>query len=719
RATDPTNREINWDAVNKFSQQVSKELEGPQIALRLLAHKIHSPQENEALYALAVTEACVRNCGPVFHQELGKFRFLNEIIKILSPKYLGATSSEAVKKRCIECLYGWSRGLYTEPKIREAYDMLKKQGIISRDPVYIDQTLRSNPYLPLKREKDTAIFNDEKTAQEISRLLKSKRPEDLMAANRLIKSAVKQDNERMDRLSKRLGELETVRNNAQLLSEMLNHYRPTEAVQSDVEIIRELHRTLREARPRLYRLAGETENTDEESMKEVLAVNDLAAEVLKRCTELIGEDQLREASAPQAPSSGFSSSAAAGSAPAASAVSPTSSSSGGGGLLIGDMAFDPFDPLSYGPSTSSTASSAAPAAGSILDLPDLPPAYSATPASSALAATISSSIFNTTAPTASTATASTGGGGSSGDIDLLSDLFSSASSVAPPVQRVGIAPMVPMKGGGGGGASVKPAASSAVPNLALNPSKPSAGTQLQSTSGSTGASAAESAVFKGLDQLGKDFLMRQSPKKTPAAAAAADSASVALLASASNSAAKAAGVTAPNGKPEAAAAAAPASAVDSRLSSLPPVSVASLRPHPSYSPQPVIQSEPAGPGAGHVTVMLHFAEPDCAPAPGVAALLCAVASTLGQACQDVALTVTCRRAPDSVLTQAPSGTSLPASSPMLPAAAPITQCLLVLDPAEKSLAFSLTYRLAGEAACRTQKSLPVVLPEDLLSTDSP
>uniref|UniRef100_A0A1I8IFI7 VHS domain-containing protein n=1 Tax=Macrostomum lignano TaxID=282301 RepID=A0A1I8IFI7_9PLAT len=695
RATDPTNREINWDAVNKFSQQVSKELEGPQIALRLLAHKIHSPQENEALYALAVTEACVRNCGP----------------------YLGATSSEAVKKRCIECLYGWSRGLYTEPKIREAYDMLKKQGIISRDPVYIDQTLRSNPYLPLKREKDTAIFNDEKTAQEISRLLKSKRPEDLMAANRLIKSAVKQDNERMDRLSKRLGELETVRNNAQLLSEMLNHYRPTEAVQSDVEIIRELHRTLREARPRLYRLAGETENTDEESMKEVLAVNDLAAEVLKRCTELIGEDQLREASAPQAPSSGFSSSAAAGSAPAASAASPKSSSSGGGGLLIGDMAFDPFDPLSYGPSTSSTASSAAPAAGSILDLPDLPPAYSATPASSALAATISSSIFNTTAPTASTATASTGGG-SSGDIDLLSDLFSSASSVAPPVQRVGIAPMVPMKGGGGG-ASVKPAASSAVPNLALNPSKPSAGTQLQSTSGSTGASAAESAVFKGLDQLGKDFLMRQSPKKTPAAAAAADSASVALLASASNSAAKAAGAAAPNGKPEAAAAAAPVSAVDSRLSSLPPVSVASLRPHPSYSPQPVIQSEPAGPGAGHVTVMLHFAEPDCAPAPGVAALLCAVASTLGQACQDVALTVTCRRAPDSVLTQAPSGTSLPASSPMLPAAAPITQCLLVLDPAEKSLAFSLTYRLAGEAACRTQKSLPVVLPEDLLSTDSP
>lgn len=58
----------------------------PQIACRLIGHKIQSPQEREALQALIVAEACVKNCGEAFHREVGKFRFLNELIKLISPK---------------------------------------------------------------------------------------------------------------------------------------------------------------------------------------------------------------------------------------------------------------------------------------------------------------------------------------------------------------------------------------------------------------------------------------------------------------------------------------------------------------------------------------------------------------------------------------------------------------------------------------------------------
>ena len=59
-----------------------------QIFPTLLAHKIQSPQEREALQSLAVLEAGVKSCGPVFHAEVGKFKFLNEMIKLVSPKYL-------------------------------------------------------------------------------------------------------------------------------------------------------------------------------------------------------------------------------------------------------------------------------------------------------------------------------------------------------------------------------------------------------------------------------------------------------------------------------------------------------------------------------------------------------------------------------------------------------------------------------------------------------
>ena len=35
---------------------------------------------------MQLLEACVKNCGKRFHQELGKFRFLNEMIRSISPK---------------------------------------------------------------------------------------------------------------------------------------------------------------------------------------------------------------------------------------------------------------------------------------------------------------------------------------------------------------------------------------------------------------------------------------------------------------------------------------------------------------------------------------------------------------------------------------------------------------------------------------------------------
>ena len=72
--------------------------DAPALACKLLAHKIQSPQEREALQALAVLEACVKSCGPSFHTEVGKFKFLNEMIKLVSPKYLVSRIPSNVKK---------------------------------------------------------------------------------------------------------------------------------------------------------------------------------------------------------------------------------------------------------------------------------------------------------------------------------------------------------------------------------------------------------------------------------------------------------------------------------------------------------------------------------------------------------------------------------------------------------------------------------------------
>lgn len=72
----------------------------------------------------------MRRCGPNFHAEVGKFRFLNEMIRLVSPKYLGNKTPVAVRRKVLQLLYLWTKEYPRESKIKEAYEMLRKQGVI-------------------------------------------------------------------------------------------------------------------------------------------------------------------------------------------------------------------------------------------------------------------------------------------------------------------------------------------------------------------------------------------------------------------------------------------------------------------------------------------------------------------------------------------------------------------------------------------------------------
>jgi ADP-ribosylation factor-binding protein GGA len=69
-----------------------------------------------------------------------------------------------------------------------------------------------------------APFEDKNKSELLARLLKSRHPEDLKAANSLIKEMVKQDDYKMQKLTHRLEVLERAKNNVKLLHEMLVNY---------------------------------------------------------------------------------------------------------------------------------------------------------------------------------------------------------------------------------------------------------------------------------------------------------------------------------------------------------------------------------------------------------------------------------------------------------------------------------------------------------------
>lgn len=269
QATDPNNQEDRWDCIQGFYELVNQETNGPQVAVRLLAHKIQSPQEKVALQALTILEACMNNCGKRFHSEAAKFRFLNELIKVLTPKYFGSWTPQKVKDRVTEVLYGWTLWLKDEPKIQEAYSMLKKQGIVEKDPKLPDTVIMAPP----PQRTTESVFDQEEKAKLLARLLKSGRPEDLETANRLIKSTIKEEQEKAEKVSKRESTLQDVESNTKQLRELLEQHTITGTSLQPSDDMKTLYERCDRLRPSLFRLASDTME-DDAALAQILAAND-------------------------------------------------------------------------------------------------------------------------------------------------------------------------------------------------------------------------------------------------------------------------------------------------------------------------------------------------------------------------------------------------------------------------------------------------------------
>ncbi|XP_066998251.2 ADP-ribosylation factor-binding protein GGA1 [Anabrus simplex] len=274
---------------------LSKTPHAVPIAVRVMATKIQSPKEQEAMHALALLDLCMKECGANFQAEVGKFRFLNELIKLVSPKYLGGRTSPQVRQKVLNLLYTWTKDYSHETKILEAYDMLKKQGVISKDdPVYGSPKCEESAAaaaVAAAASRSKSIFEDDERSRLLQKLLQSKNPDDLQAANRLIKTMVKEDERRAELNARRSIELESVRNNAKLLCEMLASYRPGKSSDEELELIKEVHQSCERLRPLVIRLASETQDNDK-MLGDVLNASDLLASSLDKYTLVIEQGLL-------------------------------------------------------------------------------------------------------------------------------------------------------------------------------------------------------------------------------------------------------------------------------------------------------------------------------------------------------------------------------------------------------------------------------------------
>ncbi|XP_068176742.1 ADP-ribosylation factor-binding protein GGA1-like [Antennarius striatus] len=209
------------------------------------------------------------NCGKRFHGEAAKFRFLNELIKLLSPKHRGSWTPQRVKDRVTEVLYGWTLWHKDDDKIQEAYRMLKKQGIVKKDPKLPTPVIMTPP----PQRTTQSVFDQEDKAKQLAKLLKSTHPEDLETANRLIKSTIREEQEKADKVAKRESTLKEVESSTKQLRELLDRKSVSGTSVDLSDEGKTLFQHCDRLRPTLFRLASDTMD-DDAALARVLAVND-------------------------------------------------------------------------------------------------------------------------------------------------------------------------------------------------------------------------------------------------------------------------------------------------------------------------------------------------------------------------------------------------------------------------------------------------------------
>ena len=72
-------------------------------------------------------------------------------------------TSDKVKKKVVELLYSWTQTVPGEVKINEAYQMLKRQSIITEDPTYINKSCSATS-LP---QKTKSIFDADEEKSKV------------------------------------------------------------------------------------------------------------------------------------------------------------------------------------------------------------------------------------------------------------------------------------------------------------------------------------------------------------------------------------------------------------------------------------------------------------------------------------------------------------------------------------------------------------------------
>uniref|UniRef100_A0AAY4C3I2 Target of myb1 like 2 membrane trafficking protein n=1 Tax=Denticeps clupeoides TaxID=299321 RepID=A0AAY4C3I2_9TELE len=250
--------------------------EGPKDAIRAVKKKLNGNRNfREVMLALTVLETCIKNCGHRFHVLVANRDFIDGVlVKILSPKTNPPT---IVQDKVLALIQAWADAFRSSPDLTgvvQIYEELKRKGVEfpmadldALSPIHTPQ--RGVP------EVDPAVLKYKAPSQQSNSAYQSlPKPACTTSNPNIAKSAQIQGsiNANHEQIARLHSELDIVRGNAKVISEMLTEMVPGQEDVSDLELLQELNKTCRAMQKRIVELISCISN--EEVTEELLHVND-------------------------------------------------------------------------------------------------------------------------------------------------------------------------------------------------------------------------------------------------------------------------------------------------------------------------------------------------------------------------------------------------------------------------------------------------------------
>ncbi|CAN9505883.1 unnamed protein product [Ophioblennius macclurei] len=270
RATDGGLQNEDWTLNMEICDIINETDEGPKDAMRALKKRLSGNKNfREVMLALTVLETCVKNCGHRFHVQVANRDFIDGVlVKVISPK---SNPPTIVQDKVLSLIQAWADAFRSSPDLTgvvHIYEEMKRKGIEfpmadldALSPIHTPQ--RGTP------EVDPAMIKYLAPTSPATRTPQPASPAPPVTPAPDAPSPITATPEQIARLR---SELDVVRGNIKVMSEMLTEMVPGQEDASDLELLQELNRTCRAMQQRVVELISRVSN--EEVTEELLHVND-------------------------------------------------------------------------------------------------------------------------------------------------------------------------------------------------------------------------------------------------------------------------------------------------------------------------------------------------------------------------------------------------------------------------------------------------------------